>query len=79
MSAIAAVGGVVTTIVSAAFRTLTGRVDSNEKEIAALKQGHHDASERLARVDQKMDELTTTVHSIDKNIATLVAQGSKDR
>lgn len=68
----------MTTIVTAAFRTLTGRVDSNEREIAALKQAHHDSSERLARVDQKMDDLTATVHSIDKNIATLVAQG-KDR
>lgn len=69
----------MTTIVTAAFRTLTGRVDSNEKEIAALKQAHHDSSERLARVDRKMDGLTDTVHSIDKNVATLVAQGTKNR
>lgn len=69
----------MTTIVSAAFRTLTGRVDADEREIAALKQAHHDSSERLARVDRKMDDLTDTVHSIDKNVATLVAQGSKDR
>ncbi len=69
----------MTTIVTAAFRTLTGRVDTAEKEIAALQQGHHDSSERLARVDQKVDEMNAAVHSIDKNVATLVAQGNKDR
>lgn len=63
-------------LIAAAFRNVTSRLDADEKDISALKQAHQDSSERLARVDRKMDDLAETVHSIDKNIAALVAQGN---
>lgn len=77
MSALVACGGIVSGLIAAAFRSVTTRLDADEKDISALKQAHADSVERLARVDRKMDDLTDTVHSIDKNIAALVAQGQE--
>lgn len=67
----------MTTLVTAAFRGMTARQDALEKDVAALKQAHHDSSLRAARVEDKLDDLTSTVHSIDKNIAALVARNDK--
>lgn len=74
--------GLVTSLVMAAFKGVRERLDDTdvrigkgETDMAALKQAVKDMADRHERQDRKFDDLTATVHSIDKNLAALVAQG----
>lgn len=71
----------VTGLVAAAFTGVRkrqddtdARVSENERDIAMLKQAMLDHSRKSDRLESKVDDLSGAIHSIDKNLATLVAQ-----